>query len=160
MKLLSVNIMDLWANPLEMHIRVFEFCLIEILFEFYPQSDIIELFCLGILKLTKITLALLKSELKKKKRHPHYSGCWFFSESKAIRGISTVVAMWSFCSRFATLVISNSKYASYSLFPDQSPSSTSLHVCSLCVCYDSQFLPLIFGFLPCLSLLCSFCFHS
>lgn len=67
MKLLSVNIMDLWANPLEMHIRVFEFCLIEILFEFYPQSDIIELFCLGILKLTKITLALLKSELKKKK---------------------------------------------------------------------------------------------
>lgn len=64
-KLLDVNIMDLWANPLEIHITLFAFCLIEIIFEFYPQSDIIELYCPGILKLTKITLGLSKSDLNK-----------------------------------------------------------------------------------------------
>lgn len=71
MKLLSVNIMGLWANPLEIHIILFEFCLIEILFEFHPQSDIIELFCLGLLKVTKFTLGLLKSGEKKKKSPDH-----------------------------------------------------------------------------------------
>lgn len=68
MKLLSVNTIGLWANPLEIHIILFEFCLIEILFEFHSQSDIIELFCLGILKVTKFTLGLLKSELKANKK--------------------------------------------------------------------------------------------
>lgn len=82
MKLLSVNIMGLCANPLEIHIILFEFCLVESLFEFHPQSDIIELFCLGILKVTKFTMGLSKSEQQHQNRSPDYRGWWLFLDPR------------------------------------------------------------------------------
>lgn len=152
MKQLNVTLMDLWTSPSEIHITLLELCVSEIPFEFVQNQIWLNYF---FSRLSQVKLCWVCGSLNWKIQGSRWiavDGCFCF---RAISDTSTVVVTWSSVQDLPYVGVTN-----LNLLLILSFLINRLHLL-VYMSYYSYLLPfLIFGFLPCLPLLCPFHLHS